>query len=148
MKNSDIFDRIAASAPANSTAAKVTSRGSHYEPTFIPCRETWDTPPPMRDIPANQQNNPNLVGIMGRKFGRLTVLGLLNDPERSSKQGSSWVVRCACGAYEVRKAKTIRNPLNIEDRCSRCDAVKKHQENYKRLGPRAIEEFTKPEAAE
>jgi hypothetical protein len=137
----DIFERIAASAPADSTAARVTSKGAHYDPSFKSCRDTWDAPPPMKPVPAV----PTAQGIVGRRFGRLTVIGL--RAEQNQNKRSSWVVRCVCGAYEVRKAAAIRNS-DPQACCQRCEAVRRHRENYARFGSRPVEAFTTRETGE
>lgn len=68
----------------------------------------WESCPPIKKIPYNGLN------LVGCKVGRLTVIGMA----RESK--GRWVVRCACGDYEIRTAKAIRNPENKGDRCSVC----------------------------
>ena len=52
--------------------------------------------------------------LTGRIKGRLEVLGL------STIKSRFWVVECSCGNREYRKAKALKNPLNVNDRCKAC----------------------------
>jgi hypothetical protein len=135
---SNMFDRLAASAPQNATAARVTSKGVHYEPD-VQYGTHWhaDTPPRTRPIPAISQYT--CADLIGRKFGRLTVIGLAAD--YNPKKSARWVVRCACGDYETRKATAIRNPNNGEDRCQVCLHSVNVTKRYKRLGSRPLNDF-------
>jgi hypothetical protein len=109
---SDTFAKILASAPVNKQAAKVLGGGEHWVPRWRPDNVLrWDAPPKMKAVPNGV---PNLVGI---RFGRFTVIGLL-DCENKDK--AKWVCRCVCGTYEHRSAKAIRNPINVNDRCRHC----------------------------
>jgi hypothetical protein len=63
---------------------------------------------------------PNLIG---RRFGRMVVVGLMKrDEARKSKVGL-WVVRCACGRYTGKRAKTICRGANPDEHCDYCDYV-------------------------
>lgn len=64
--------------------------------------------------------NDDLEGMIGRRFGRLRVVGLM--PPRSTGGPARWAVRCGCGEYEWRTAKAIRNPANKFDKCQKCRA--------------------------
>lgn len=46
MKTTD-FARVIESAPANATAARVASRGVHYEPNKKIVIPHWESPPPV-----------------------------------------------------------------------------------------------------
>lgn len=74
----------------------------------------WKTSPPLRRIP---KDTPDLTGI---KFGQLTVVGLY--AVGTGKYGL-WIVRCACGDYETRKARSIKTQSAKDDStacCSQC----------------------------
>jgi hypothetical protein len=71
----------------------------------------WKTCPEIR----NQINNQN--DLTGSTFGRLVVVGSWADNHSSRK---SWVVRCSCGCFELRRAKVIKDPSNYEDSCLLC----------------------------
>src|SRR5947209_12093599 len=101
----DTFDAVLASVPNGATAGRVTSRGEHWTPKrqLSPGELHWDTPPPMFAWrPGLMQGLPDFTG---HKFGRMTVLGLMKV--RPGGEGLRWVVRCACGDYEVRKTKAV-----------------------------------------
>lgn len=48
------------------------------------------------------------------QFGTFTVLGL------SDHEKGKWVVQCKCGNREFRKAKSIKNPNNLNAVCEAC----------------------------
>lgn len=60
-------------------------------------------------------NTQNLVGAV---FGRMRVVGLIN--EQRSARGLMWACRCLCGCYEARRTAAIQNKRNIYDRCYEC----------------------------
>lgn len=99
-------------------AALVFSGGVAYEPKCKVVNFHSDTQPELR------KNVPKSINLAGIKFGRFTVVGL------SKHKSGTWVVRCACGAYEDRKAKAIRNPENFGDRCTKCRAVAQERRSY------------------
>lgn len=135
----DSFDRILTSVPVNKTAAQVTAKGEHYEPK-INYRDTLhsDVPLPIMDPPKVLRNNGSFVDLTGHKSGRLIVLGLW-----AGGTGSRWVVRCACGDYEVRTAKALRNTAtrDRDDKCARCDRLVHSQWVYREKGSKPIEAF-------
>ena len=64
------------------------------------------------------------VDLTGLKVGKLTVLGVADFPDRREKTPAAWVVRCVCGYYETRRAKTLRKPGYAERaECSECHYV-------------------------
>ena len=67
--------------------------------------------PPLRIAPGE------IAELIGARAGRLTVIGLSADPL------GHWVCLCACGAYESRRAKQIRNP-KAGDCCQECQEVR------------------------
>lgn len=116
------FSIIAPLYPVDSTAARVTGRGEHWKsrkkasPSEIRNENVLRTMP----FPAGAKPEHNITGL---KVGRLTVLGLaVEQPRQGSSTGASWVVRCACGAYEHRKAKALKSPAYARRAmCSQCD---------------------------
>jgi hypothetical protein len=112
------FDAVAPLTPANLTSGRVASAGVHFDPkVHMPAGyQHWDAPPPMRPF-VNPHGNA--TDLTGKKVGRLTVLGLLDDPDRASDGASvmRWVVRCTCGDYEARRPTSLMAALN-----SRLDA--------------------------
>lgn len=117
----DHWDAILASAPLNATAGAVTSKGYQYEPDKKITAVEWDAPPAMARIGREHTRNASFVDFSGRRFGRLTVLGMVAErtTNPSGDKGALWVCRCACGRYCGRRAKTIRK-ANPDDRCQLC----------------------------
>jgi hypothetical protein len=137
-KKNDRWDAIAASASLDTTAAKVVARGTHYEPKInYANHEHWDSPPPMKPLPADA----NCPDLRGAKFGRFIVIGLGDTKRGSGSAGASWVVRCACGDYEHRTKKAILNPRNIEDKCRNCRDWEVKKKRYDRLGSKPLRAF-------
>lgn len=150
----DTFDAVLASTPLNGNAGSVTSRGTSWTPKqeCPPDQMHWTAPPPMiafteakRLYDSAYNTLPNLTG---EKFGRFTVIGVLDDYK--PKRGLRWVVRCACGDYEARKSKTIRkfqaNPRpegegRGGDRCHNCDTLLEIRRRYRLEGGRPVEDF-------
>ena len=133
----DVFDRLLTSIPLNKIAGAVTSRSSdHYEPNVdMACHEHWEAPPPCKPKP------PGMADLTGARFGRMAVVGFLGKATPKSEK-ARWLVRCACGDYEARTARAVRNPANIEDKCRKCRHWEVAQKRYSRLGARPIEAFT------
>jgi hypothetical protein len=143
---SSSFDRIAASAPLNATAARVTSKGEHYESLKRITQLHWDAPPKMREVTATDLEQTSFTDLRGRQFGRLTVLGILAREKTGSTKPNVWVVKCVCGDYESRTGKAIRNPANSDDCCQKCRQVAylRRRETRKALGlvkPDTVEGF-------
>lgn len=114
-----IMDRIATSVPVNSTAGRVTSRGTHWTPrkAILSPGEIWsDVPLPIAPMAANFPPENNLTGM---KVNRLTVIGYGG---RKSSGGSKWVVRCACGMFCYRSAKFLKSDgAKSRGMCPQCD---------------------------
>ncbi len=123
------FDRLATSAPLNADAAIARDGVSsdHWEAKIGPTVNRWIAPPSMKAVgdlcPAGQQVAAELIGA---RFGRLRVLGIWDGG--SAKQNASWVVRCDCGYYESRKAKSLKT--GVATCCSACRAL----DNLRALG--------------
>lgn len=144
MKNT--FDAILASVPLNSTAAKVTSHGEHWRPEkpIPPHIQHWDAPPPMKPF----DGNPVHTDFTGKKFGRFTVVGVLNLPGGKNR-GMRWVVKCNCGDYEVRATQAIRLAVSsalpadtANYRCYVCHQWEVSKIRYVKRGSAPIETFT------
>lgn len=104
--------------PVDKLAAFVFAKGVKYtNDVKITCPH-WESPPPIRKPP---ENAPELIG---KTFGRFTVVGL------HKTMSGSWVVRCSCGDYETRKARSICNPNNFGDRCTKCRNVAFERKRY------------------
>ncbi len=75
--------------------------------------------------------------MQGRTFGTLTVIGCYASHK---KKGMQWLVRCACGIYETRYARSIKNRLNQNDKCNYCrklditKSIYERNKNFKETG--------------
>lgn len=149
----DTFNAVLASTPNGATAGRVTSRGTHWTPAEQPHENylRWSTPPALmpwrRDLPNSP---PNLIG---KRLGRLAVVGLLNGTAAGRKTHYRWVVRCNCGTYEVRKTRFLvqleREPFADDrgatpDRCHDCQQLQKIHWKYRKEGARPISDFFEP----
>ena len=138
------FDSVAPLRPADQTAGRVTSGGESWEPKAqMPVGlEHWDSPPPMRPWHSNL-GVPDLTGL---KFGKLTVKGLwVETHARSGDSGEAtrWVVRCACGSYEVRKPSAIFSGLErCQGHCWNCEQLRTIKYKYAKFGSRPVSDFT------
>lgn len=123
--------------PVNRVAAQVTGKGTHWEPEKKRMMGDSETPLPVlsRDqMDGNQRSN--LDAMLGKKFGRLTVMGVAADQGGKSTRGMRYVVRCDCGTYTYRRSKSITNEKNGIDCCDNCRHLihLKRTEIYRRTG--------------
>lgn len=110
-------------APINRMAAQVIKGGVHYEETVHRGTLLTDDLPSTRPYPACSKPEDNLTGLI---FGRFTVIGL-------SDVCATWVVRCSCGKYTTRRAKSLKAAIaGPNQMCQRCD----HNEQ-KKIGRRS-----------
>jgi hypothetical protein len=74
-------------------------------------------------IPPSEIRQPDvrafLRELVGRRFGKLIVMGLSTVPTADSGRSGRWVVRCDCGAYEVRRRAALMN-RNALHECHDC----------------------------
>ena len=109
----DVFERVLTSLPVNRAAARVTGRGVHYDPIKKVTQTQYYAPPPTFRTPSHVRD------LTGVSFGRHRVIGFL-ETSGGRAAGPKWLVRCACGTYEERRSKSIRNPQNTSDCCQQC----------------------------
>jgi hypothetical protein len=107
------FDALAASAPLDRQASTVRDgSGDLWTPNVKVACAHWDAPPPAeKPLPSGQEDRA------GQRFGRFTVVRYHTS---SKATGSKWLVRCACGEYEIRSSKAVKNPANTDDCCTLC----------------------------
>jgi hypothetical protein len=118
MSSNDVLQKVITSDPINSTAARVMRRGEHFEPKRGVFNTHFTERPPIRDPFKSELNHsPVWRDFRGHKFGRFTVIGIYAEKKSG---GCSWVVRCLCGDYELRKVKAIVASGNKYDRCDKC----------------------------
>jgi hypothetical protein len=131
---SSVFDRLFASAPLDKTAGSVVSAGESYTPAVTNPVRFWEAPPPTRRV---ADAGPEFVDFTGRTIGRLTVIGVLDQPA-DSRGVIAWVVRCVCGIYETRKSKALKRGT-ADCMCQFCN----HTQRLRRRGSqqRSVEDF-------
>lgn len=122
--------------PRDITAKKVVyDKGDKYDAKVKGISVLHSTLPlPIRKtIPNHLKRDPNFRDLSGIKFGYLTVVGLF-----ALDKYDKWVVRCACGCYEVRRSTIINsNPTEIDrTRCLGCLDLERlrHKDFFKRYG--------------
>ena len=119
----DIFDRLLTSTPINNAAGTVTSSASAYQSTKQVAQAHWSAPPKMRAPNVTELANKEFADLKGRRFGQFIVIGILVEGPKNRYKKQMWVVKCVCGDYESRTARSIRNPENAQDRCDYCRQV-------------------------
>lgn len=122
--------------PVDRIALRVVMPGIHYdipEGTIPDHHMHSSTPLPVRRIINQIKMSRGFCDLTGRRQGRLTVMGL------SSNVNGKWVVRCQCGAYEVRSAKALMNPKNDSDRCWVCrhEVTRRRKDEWVKTGGNA-----------
>lgn len=95
--------------PVNREAAFQMAKGVKNLPVNV-VTPHWELCPPMKTVKFAAPDHD----LTGRKFGRFTVVGFSRD------YAKKWVVRCACGDFETRSSKAVKNPANAEDCCTIC----------------------------
>lgn len=116
------WDRLIAVAPINRLSGLAVGP---REPEFDPERTIFrnhelrsEGPLPTKPVHSGQED------LAGHRIGRLTVVGLFDNPECKTRWSKHrrWVVRCVCGYYEVRREKVLKDKT-YQDRaeCSVCD---------------------------
>ena len=65
--------------------------------------------------------DPESVACIGKRRGRLTVLGYAAEqPAGCARAPSMWVVRCDCGNHEHRRKVQRWLRVQADDRCAEC----------------------------
>lgn len=104
--------------PVDTTAAMMFSTGNKAPEQKVFSKQLLhtETCPPILTA-EDVRRILNMDDLTGKRIGRLQVVGMSRDVRKR------WVVRCDCGAFEMRSARSIRNPENRGDRCIKCRAV-------------------------
>jgi hypothetical protein len=105
--------------PVNKTAALVVSHGIHFVPKPPPPHIVHSRKP-LPVLPVSELTKDQRL-LLGMRRGRLVVLGAALRV--TGNPMAMYVVRCACGAYEHRTAKAIKNQKNNSDACYECRLV-------------------------
>lgn len=113
------FDRVASSAPLDATAASVRDGSGDLYEVAIPAHHPHFRAPP---LPLHRLQ-PGQIDYTGRRIGRLTVIRFHELRHNGGTKEAMWLVRCQCGDYELRRAKTIRRNANADACCYVCHSV-------------------------
>ena len=62
--------------------------------------------PPLQVIDPRVALNPEFVNFTGRKYGKLTVLGLCL--RKIGNKPAKWLCQCTCGMYCTRTSKSLK----------------------------------------
>lgn len=113
------FDAIATAVPLNREASTVRDGSGDFYDFPIPLHvQHWKAPPtPVGKLGKGAED------LTGRVFGRLTVIRF-HGSAGGEWARPIWLVRCACGDYEVRRSKTLRSTTNADACCCICQHVK------------------------
>jgi hypothetical protein len=115
--NSSAFDKVHRD-PVNKIAAMMFSRGVKAPSANMGDMTHWETCPPLHTkSKVSEICKASGKDLTGMRLGRMTVVGL------SSEISARWIMRCDCGDYEPRKAKSIKNPNNSNDCCVICRKI-------------------------
>lgn len=116
------LEKVFTSKAIDRTAALVTSRSSdNYE--YKSNGKYWNArkPVPMSRHMESVKQRDNLKK---KRFGNLLVIGLMRAPYK--RDIAIWVVKCACGAYDGRMAKSLKEGnATCCDRCVRMRQMRK-----------------------
>jgi hypothetical protein len=113
------YDFVYTAKPVNAEAAKALQKGEQYESKKKITQVSAEVPIATSPFPGKKVDD-----LTGRSVGRFTVIGYKGGGSSSAKQcGCLWVVRCACGRYETRRTKSIKNYKNVADCCQYCKEI-------------------------
>lgn len=126
------YDRLATSTPIDKAAALARDgRTGVPTPEPPPFANHWDAPPPPERAPPR-----DLPRLEGRTFG--VGMRVVRYHGRRSN-GARWLVRCACGAYELRATNSIL-AAEADHACEACNwsrRVRWHAaDGHRHAGPR------------
>lgn len=67
-----------------------------------------------------------IVNLVGKRFGRLTVLSLAHLGTSARQAQPHWLVRCDCGTEKVVKGHSMKNGYTVSCGCYNADKVRTH----------------------
>lgn len=128
------FDTVAPLMPFDKTASMVAGKGESFEWNPGNRQKVHSRDPLATRLPTERERAlPGFQDLTGKRFGRFTVQGIA--AEIITTNGQNWVVRCVCGSFETRKAKSIKSSLSgscvdPEPMCESCNYTRKLQQGY------------------
>lgn len=110
------YDRLVSSAPVNRQAA-LTRDGRGFDLGYAEpeLENHWTAPPPPERMPSR-----DLPRLEGRTFG--AGMRVVRYHSKRSN-GARWLVRCACGDYELRATQAIQT-AQADHACQRCNLTR------------------------
>ena len=121
------FEEIAKCTPINRLTFDVASKGDHF--SFHPRQLNIvrsDIP-----LPITTRRLLSEEDFTGRVIGRLTVIGRSDEPIKNQWfPHIRWVVRCACGWYERRNSKALREMDPQDQMCSSCKLLEQRKVGF------------------
>lgn len=117
--------------PLDKITALSIRPGEHFEFNQTKAKRQFTPPPFLHYVPWKRPGDKGPVANRsGKTFGRLTVIGVLdtkNDPRPLYKKKFRWVVRCACGAYEVAKDRRLAIANAPHLMCRHCQIMEERK---------------------
>lgn len=134
------FDAIAAAAPLDRQASAVRDgSGDQWTPKISDHQQHWKAPPLPASTFQERIGGRKQIDFTGKVFGRLTVVRF-HGVSGGSKQLAVWLVRCACGDYEIRRAKSLAYKSEINPCCHECKALDRLRHIASATNTRAVRE--------
>lgn len=90
--------------PIDKTSALVVSKCSDYQIEFNNSFHITSMAP----LPTCQFTGPRYHDLTGKRNGRLLVIGCALYKTKAKVNSTRWVVRCACGRYQMQSTKAIK----------------------------------------
>lgn len=115
------FDALAAAAPLDRQASVIRDgSGDLWEANVPATVNRWLAPPALKPVETFLAGaSADLAKeLIGKRFGRLTVLGVWADG--NPKKNATWVCRCDCGYYEGRKVRGLQGGGEDQMACHAC----------------------------
>ena len=106
--------------PVNKQAALSCAKGERFRfEAKDPRNPHWKQNPGL-----SIRVNKGEVNLAGTRLGKLTVMG------KSLDKSGRWIVRCACGNYENRTSRAIKNLRNDIDACVECRTINQRKRHH------------------
>jgi hypothetical protein len=116
--------------PINKTAGIVLSKGIDWEFKYNPSASLeWEERPDTVPVPMNKCLFIDLTGMI---CDRVTIIGLYKSCSHRHQKGQSWVGRCVCGKFVLRRSRSFIKAIKKgnPNMCQRCNHIKRMQTGY------------------
>lgn len=92
-------------APIDKIAALVVSKNNDTQMEFNNKRHITS----MYPLPTHMFRGLSHHDLTGKRCGRFTVVGCALFKSKSKTNSTRWVVKCACGRYQMLSTKAVKN---------------------------------------